>query len=146
SLAQQWEAKTNHYDRYDLRTNYFNYLARLAVEQRSLNLRGLIVSVEGQDAGFSIWEPESNGGKTANLFASQVSDFNTTNLATYLTVVSAEQMLAEGAEFMCLGGSETEGMDRYKQGFIQTYSTPLDTIELSVPEDFEAHPAEDFEI
>lgn len=137
SLAQEWEAKTNHYDTYDLRTNYFNYLAKLAVDQQDLHLRGLIVSVNGQDKGFSIWEPESNGGRTANLFASQVSDFDMTNLATYLTVVSAEKMMEEGAEFMCLGGSETTGMDRYKRGFVPAMSTPLDTIELSVPPDFE---------
>lgn len=137
ALAQEWEAKTNHYDTYDLRTNYFNYLAQLAVDQRSLRLRGLIISVDGKDKGFSIWEPESNGGKTANLFASQVSDFGMTNLATYLTVASAEKMIEDGAEYMCLGGSETAGMDRYKRGFIPAQSTPLDTIELHVPENFE---------
>ncbi|MBK6896006.1 MAG: DUF2156 domain-containing protein [Alphaproteobacteria bacterium] len=136
-LARQWESNTRHYDAYDLRTNYFNYLARLAIDQKALNLRGMVVSIDGVDKGFSIWEPESNGGDTANLFASQVTDFDMTNLATYLTVVSAEKMLEEGTHFMCLGGSETAGMDRYKRGFNPSVSTQLNTIEIKVPEDFE---------
>lgn len=134
TLAGQWETNTNHYDTYDLKTNYFNYIARLALDQKDLHLRGLIISVDGQDKGFSIWEPESNGGRTANLFASQVNDFGLTNLGTYLTVVTAEKMLEEGSQYMCLGGSETEGMDRYKRGFIPAFSTSLETVEVTFPE------------
>lgn len=131
SLAKAWEKNTHHYDNYDVTfTKYFQHLVELANSEPSLGLKGLIISIDGQDKGFSIWEPPLNQGKTANLFASQVSDFEITNLATYLTIESARKMVEGGAHYMCLGGSENEGMDRYKRGFIPARSTELATIEM----------------
>lgn len=125
-LAQSWEGNTSHYDNYDVTFNdYFGRLGLLAKREPALGLRGLVVTINGEDKGFSIWEP----GKTANLFASQVADFSMTNLATYLTVESARKMREEGSEALCLGGSENEGMDRYKRGFVPAQSTTLHTLE-----------------
>lgn len=130
-LASSWEKNTDHYDDYDITfTEYFKNLVEIANNEPNLGLKGIIVSIDGKDKGFSIWEPALNEGNTANLFASQVSDFKMTNLATYLTVKSAEQILEDGAQYICLGGSENEGMDRYKRGFIPDKSIELTTIQI----------------
>lgn len=130
-LASSWEGNTNHYENYDLTfTEYFRNLVEIANSEPGLGLQGIIVSIDGEDKGFAIWEPALNEGNTANLFASQVSDFKMTNLATYLTVKSAEKILEDGTQYICLGGSENEGMDRYKKGFIPEKSEELETIEV----------------
>ncbi len=131
SLSTQWEGNTSHYDNYDVDSNkYFETLADVAYKEPRLGLDGIIISINGVDRGFSIWESAPNKGGIANLFASQVVDFDMTNLSTYLTVKSAEYALNNGAKHMCLGGSENEGMDRYKRGFIPDQSEELVTFEI----------------
>ncbi|WP_297766567.1 hypothetical protein [uncultured Muriicola sp.] len=135
SLSQNWEDNTNHYENYDIKfTEYFQHLVSMANNEPALNLRGLIVSIDGVNKGFSIWEPPQQRHGAANLFASQVTDFEITNLATYLTVKSAERMLEEGTERMCLGGSENIGMDTYKRGFVPEKTLEMQTLELDIPE------------
>jgi hypothetical protein len=131
SICDVWEDNSTHYDNYDItETDYFERLFNLANKFPYLGLKGLIVSVDGIDKGFSIWELSQSTNKIANLFASQISDTNLTNLMTYLTVESAKYMLEDGAKYMCLGGSENAGMDRYKRGFIPAYSTALKTLRV----------------
>ena len=134
-LSKHWENNTTHYEDYDIKyTEYFQQLVNIANTESSLNLKGLIVSIDGVDKGFSIWEPPLQMGGTANLFASQITDFEISNLTTYLTVKSAERIQREGTGHMCLGGSEKKGMDIYKKGFIPEKSLEMQTLELNTPE------------
>ena len=145
-ISRAWEDKTAHYDRYDLTlVPYFNTLVKMAQTQAELGLRGLFVVLNGKPRGFSIWEPGHNSTKAANLFASQIGRENAdtdaknnadevsiTNLGTFLHVKIAEQLLEDGTDYVCLGGSENETMDDYKRGFRPKYSTPLQTVAIEL--------------
>ncbi len=130
-LSSNWDGNTDHYNQYDITLNmYFETLANIACKEPQISLNGIIISIDGVDRGFSIWEPALTESKTANLFASQVTSFDMTNLSTYLTIKSVEYALNYGDEYMCLGGSENIGMDRYKRGFIPDISEELITIKI----------------
>ena len=138
ALAHLWEMVTEHYDDYSIPSDYFNYMITLASEGM-LDLNGAIANVNGKDVAFSIWERPIYDGGTANLFASQLCVTNgdtspaTQHVLKYLITesgkIAAEQ---DGAQSMCLGGSETEGMDRFKRlfGVIPEKSPELDTYQV----------------
>lgn len=132
-LARSWESSSNkrhdHKRQYDLNSDYFDYLAQMA-RHTDLGIRGLIIKLNGRDVGFSIWEPPSTAGNTANLFANQVTDFSIKNLPTYLLYKTAKRILKQGGQFLCLGGSETQGQDFFKRKFAPVMSTPMKTLEI----------------
>ncbi len=131
-MSEDWEKSNQHYDKYNVDFNkYFETLIDVAVRAPSIGLKGIIISIDGIDSGFSIWEHALNKEKIANLFASQVSNFELDSLSAYLTVKSVEHAFLGGAKYMCLGGSENYGMDRYKRGFVPEQSKDLITVEIT---------------
>ncbi len=143
SLASFWEAGSN--GAYDVQDDYFSTLVALGHEGHA-NLSGIIVSVGKKPVSVAIWEAPPTEDKIANIFASQAlkgdiridapktggpsEEVSLTNINTYLIVKAAEIAQEEdGAEFICLGGSETAGMDDYKAGFgtVEDFSPQLTT-------------------
>lgn len=133
-VAHEWEANSNanYYEKYDksIPTDYFLTLIQIA-QRPDIGLQGLKIFLNGEVKGFSIWERPYNASKAANLYASQVADFSQTNLGTFLTVKSAEYILSQGGPYMCLGGSETAKMDKFKRSFVPHKSKNLVTIEIA---------------
>ncbi len=133
-LSGEWEAHNSKYfEGYEKKIPPDYFLKLIEIAQRpDLGLLGLKVIFGGVVHGFSIWEPPYNQSRAANLFASQVSDRKITNLGTFLIIKTAESILGQGGKFMCLGGSETPGMDEYKRGFQPHKSKQLETIQISL--------------
>lgn len=125
-LAREWEDHRQSYFRgYETQSGYFNRLVKLGRMDDS-GLRGLLLYKDGMPRGFSVWEEGAQ--KTANLFASLVTVDTCSNLCTWLIVRTCEQAMKNGSLELCLGGSETEGMDRFKRKFAPCRSVPLRTI------------------
>jgi hypothetical protein len=107
---------------------YFKKLLEMGRYPR-LNLRGLIMSFDHRDVGFSIWEAPETTANTANLFASQIADFEThPHLSESLIFETAREVHHNGGRNLCLGGSETPTLDRFKRKFVPKPSPDLKTI------------------
>lgn len=128
-LAQEWEkSRSDYFSSYQMPSTYYARLLELGREGAN-DLHGLLVTDNDRPVGFSIWENGMKG--TANLFASAVSGDNRTNLCTWLIVRSCEAARKAGMSRMCLGGSETAGMDRFKRKFVPSQSLSLSTMVLA---------------
>ena len=125
-LASEWENHRQSYFRgYETQSGYFNRLVKLGRMDDS-GLRWLLLYKDGMPRGFSIWEEGAQ--KTANLFASLVTVDSCSNLCTWLVARTCEQVIGNGGHSLCLGGSETEGMDRFKRKFAPGRSVSLKTL------------------
>ncbi len=131
TMAEKWEhSRQTYYNDYEVPCDYFSHLIELC-QHAGLELTGTILYLDGEPMGFCIWEMPVPGRNCANIFASQIKNDEHTNLCTYLVVKSCEKMRNSDIDNACLGGSETEGLDRYKRKFIPHSSLQLKTF---VPE------------
>ena len=135
-LAHKWEIEKNdRFENYDqkLENNYFDCLMNLG-KNKNTNLDGFILNIGKKPVSFIIWEKPLSKNKTAGLFASQIADQITSHLSTYMLVKANDRIIEQGGRFFCLGGSETEGLDRFKRKFLPLQSLELQSYYLEKPQ------------
>ena len=100
-------------------------LARLLelLDERSLALDGLVVGLRGRAVGLTIWE-QRRGQQTANSLIA-IADRDQRGVSELVYHAMCETLLAHGAHLVDIGGSETEGLDRFKRKMNPAISLPL---------------------
>ncbi len=127
SIANVWtQDSPEYFENYDLASKYFKGLCKLGANKHS-HIDGILLYMEGKPVGFSIWDKPYNNSKIACHFASQLNTKNITNLSTLLIYKSCEELVKHNIDYLCLGGSETDGLDRYKRKFAPVHSMHLKT-------------------
>lgn len=86
-----------------------------------LNICGQIIDYEGIPSAFCIWEERN---KVANAFA-MTAKRDRPGLAEYNIVQMCRKLQKKGIKKVNMGGSESEGLNRYKKKF-----APIESLEL----------------
>jgi hypothetical protein len=95
----------------------------------ALGIDGLILKRGGAYVAFSVWETPRAGDIVPCIAALPCS--HETGLSEYLYYCIARQLQRDGHDSMCIGGSETIGLDQFKQKLNPTGIHRLRTIKLS---------------
>jgi hypothetical protein len=112
-ILNKWASADKHGIYYSL-LKFFDYLP----------LTGRIIFYDNQPAGFSIWEETSARKKVANAYAN-IGLYEMTGLSHFVIYDMCRKLQEKGFEKLCLGGSETEGLDQFKRKFC-----PVENAEL----------------
>lgn len=95
----------------------------------TLDVDGLILKRKGAYVAFSLWEHPSKGDIVPCMAALPSS--HERGLSEYLYYCIAQRLLKYGYDEMCIGGSETVGLDHFKQKLGPTGVHRLGTIKLA---------------
>jgi hypothetical protein len=93
------------------------------------DIDGIFLKREDAYIAFSLWETPSNWD-TAPSFASMTSSYEP-GLSEYLYRCTAERV-KDRYRYICVGGSETASLDRFKRKFAPVKARTLRTIEFNV--------------
>lgn len=83
---------------------------------KDLPFCGRVIFYDGMPQAFTIWEEVDLQQKVANAYAN-ISLYDHTGLSHYMIYDMCNVLYKKGVEKLCLGGSETEGLDRFKRKF-----------------------------
>ncbi len=131
ALALRWanrQAETAA-DLTDLVTPYKETLRLL--EHRTLGLDGLVFVVDGQIQAVTMWDISNPEHRIANLYMN-LCDVNFRGLSEFAIKASAAKLVEAGVPLLNLGGSETLGLDHYKNKFAPVLSVNLCSLQASV--------------
>jgi len=98
------------------------------MKSRILHLEGVIVFEEEKPVGFWIWDEGDKAGKTAMSLA-RVSIGNR-GASEFAGLKMAEILKERGFDTICLGGSETESLDKFKRKLVPVNSISLKTMHI----------------
>jgi hypothetical protein len=79
-------------------------------------LRRQLLCLDGEVCGVSVWEEPVYQDGPANLLA-VASTHSVSGISEWQMALLCEQLIARGITRLNIGGSETEGLDRYKRKF-----------------------------
>ena len=96
-----------------------------------LPLKGRVVFQDGQPVGFSIWEETSQTEGLANAYA-HIGLHEVPGMARFVIFDMCETLLARGFDRVCIGGSETEGLDQFKRRLRPVESLDLASYDISL--------------
>jgi len=91
----------------------------------TLPLAGRVIFCGGKPAGFSIWEETDARQGMANAYA-HLAVHEIDGLSRFVIVDMCRTLAMRGFQQVCIGGSETEGLDRFKRKFC-----PVESVSLS---------------
>lgn len=94
------------------------------LRNKTFGLDGLVFAVDGQIQAATIWDISNSKHRTANLFMN-LCNVTYRGLSEFSIAFTAERLLSDGVQFLNLGGSETLGLDRYKNKFAPEFSLQL---------------------
>lgn len=83
------------------------------METTELPLRGLIVHKDGHPVGFMTWEETYPEAGIANSMCGLSVEGK--GVAEFIYFSMAEILARRGFEYLCIGGSESEGLDQFKR-------------------------------
>ncbi len=98
------------------------------MESKTLSLNGVLVKSPSEPAGFWIWDEGDKINKTAMSLA-RVS-VGGRGAAEFAGLKMAESLATRGFIHICLGGSETESLDKFKRKFVPINSIELKTVTI----------------
>lgn len=104
----------------DVKTPYMRLLTCFV----SLPMQGRITFFDGNPAGFSIWEETNPQEKTANAYA-HIGLQNIKGMSQFVMLDMCQTLVSRGFDKVCIGGSETEGLDRFKRNLCPIQSISL---------------------
>ena len=87
-------------------------------------LAGRIIYVDGEPVGFSIFEKTNPEKGIANAFA-HIGLHEVTGASQHVMLDMCQSLLKDGFEKVCIGGSEDEGLDRFKRNLCPIESVSL---------------------
>ncbi len=97
----------------------------------ALPLRGRLAFQDGQPVGFSIWEETSQAEGLANGYA-HIGLHEVPGMSRFVILDMCETLLARGFDRVCIGGSETEGLDQFKRQLRPVESLDLASYDISL--------------
>jgi hypothetical protein len=113
----------------DLKEPY-EYLADLALNP-AFSLNGIFLKRGGEFIAFWLWENNGSRKKAVASVAALCASYEP-GCAEYLHYQAARRLLELGYEEMCIGGSESEGLDAFKQKFCPIRKHELCTVKLDI--------------
>lgn len=130
TLALRWADRqaASHGELIDLVTPYRETL-RLFKHQ-GFGLDGLVFAVEGQIQAVTAWDISNPKHKIANLYVN-LCNITRRGLSEFAIKATAMKLCADGVPLLNLGGSETAGLDHYKNKFAPVMSVDLCSLEAS---------------
>ena len=96
------------------------------MNNEKLKISGQIIRYDERPVSYCIWEEKSD---IANAYAMS-AERKIPGLAEYNIVTMCRQLAKKGIKKVNIGGSETEGLNRYKKKFSPIQSIPLYTCEI----------------
>lgn len=129
NIADRWakDGKKAGYS-YDDLTGPTQHLLSL-MQEDALSLSGVIVFDGAKPVGFWIWDEGDIASKTAMSLA-RIS-LGDRGAAEFAGLKMAELLKERGFDTICLGGSETESLDRFKRKMCPVTSIELQTMKFS---------------
>ncbi len=113
----------------DLLDPYSSLAALNAVSAPDLRIEGFILKRGDEPLAFTFWEKPQTLTDTVACMAA-LPRSHETGLSEYLYCQIARTLTAQGYERMCIGGSETEGLDRFKRKLAPVASHVLYSVEF----------------
>ncbi len=107
-------------------TGFYQTLFK-AIREYPAMFDGLVFLQHGEPAGFTIWDQPVQG--TVNALAG-LSRMSVKGMAEFQMVTACRTLAEQGIHSYNLGGSETEGLDRYKMKYQPSRSIPLKSYEV----------------
>ena len=131
NLAYRW---ANHQsdqpsDLVDL-VNPYKEILRL-FRKKEFGLNGLVFIIDGNIQAATMWDVSNPLHKIANLYMS-LSNVTYRGLSEFAIKATATQLCNDGIPLLNLGGSETAGLDHYKNKFAPVLSVNLCSLEASI--------------
>ncbi len=96
----------------------------------NLNVNGLILKKAEAYVAFNFWEVPSVGNIVPGIAALHCP--HQKGISEYLYYCTAQQLVKYGYDHMCIGGSETASLDRFKQKLAPINTHILSTIKLQL--------------
>ncbi len=90
-----------------------------------LPMRGRLIWYDGKPAGFSIWEETDPASGMANAHA-HIGIHQVCGLSRFVMLDMCQVLEAKGVDRVCIGGSETSGLNQFKQQL-----RPVESLSLS---------------
>ncbi len=106
--------------------SYAEPYRRLFALYRNTSLAGRLISVDGEPSGLSIWEETDRERGMANALA-HLAVHEVKGLSHFVMVDMCRTLAERGFSKVCIGGSETEGLDRFKRKFAPVSSVRLNS-------------------
>jgi len=122
-LVNQWARRSSHegYSTSDLTAPTRTILAQMETSRRPLH--GLIIERNSNPAGFITWEETDPANNVANSMCNVTTIGHGASEFSYKAM--AEVLAARGFDKVCIGGSESAGLDQFKRKMNPVVSTPL---------------------
>ena len=95
------------------------------------SMDGVFLHRGGEFIGFALWEWPARRRGTVAAVAALTKSYER-GFSEYLQFVVAEKLSCRGYETMCIGGSETAGLDRFKRKLDPVETHRLCTVRLSI--------------
>lgn len=123
ALVTQWARHNAHegYSTSDLTAPTRTILAQMETSRRPLH--GLIIERNSHPAGFITWEETDLANSVANSLCNVTIAGHGATEFSYKAM--AEVLARRGFDKVCIGGSETAGLDQFKRKMNPVASTPL---------------------
>ncbi len=109
-------------------SDYASYLLRLPAT--STNMNGLCLTYEKAPAAIALWDVTNN---IANALVA-IADTDISGMSAYLYHQIGRQLENDGVPFLCLGGSEEEGLDFFKMKMAPVQSVSLCSVQAEIRE------------
>ena len=95
----------------------------------SNHLGGLFLKRDDEYIGFALWEEPHSRTQTVPAIAALPRSYEK-GLSEYLHYQVAQKLVLRGYKSMCIGGSETDGLDRFKRKLAPAIEHELCTVRL----------------
>jgi hypothetical protein len=128
-VTEEWSRSKLDFSIDDLVEPY-EYLSELALNPL-FSVNGIFLKKSSKYIAFRLWEDNGNHGDAVASFAA-LSALHEPGCCEYLYYWAARRLLELGYKEMCIGGSESEGLDSFKQKFCPIRAHELYTVSLDI--------------
>jgi hypothetical protein len=108
----------------------YEYLADLT-QNPVFSVDGIFLKRGSEYIAFRLWEDNGDYDRTVPSFAALMASYEP-GCSEYLHYEAARRLLARGYQKMCIGGSESAGLDSFKQKFQPIGRHELFTVKLDI--------------
>ena len=128
-VVDDWlKARQNSLSREHVIGSYYTLVDLMKCQ--NLNLEGIIYYYNKKSVALDIWALPDNNKKVASCLAG-VSNMKIDGFSEYQIYAIAKILEKKGVHSICLGGSESEGLDKFKRKLNPTESLDLRSITVS---------------
>ncbi|MDD3028870.1 MAG: phosphatidylglycerol lysyltransferase domain-containing protein [Alphaproteobacteria bacterium] len=130
-FANRWASNrtTNPHEIKELISPYIETMS--LIKDESFRLGGHIFFVDEKVQAVTMWELPNNALQIANAWVS-LCNAHCNGLSEFVMKTTAEALWERGIPYINYGGSETKGLDDYKNKYVPVYSLDLCSIDVAL--------------